>query len=140
MPYDYIADTSVNCVFFRHCGPMEAGDAIGSWDFALKDSNVSSGINVLRDITHSSLSDAYSDQKAIKQARERLQNVLGDFRGGRYAWVVKDAKDFALIHRWTVAMRFNISFEIKPFREMAKATEWLGLSAEYKVKYPKPVE
>ena len=67
-------------------------------------------------------------------SRENISRILGDIEIGRYAWVVRDAGDFARVHRWSVALRFHEHIKPRPFRDMANAMEWLGLPADYEFK------
>ena len=103
-----------------------------------KDPAVLPGNNNLRDTGATALLQTLGMQRSIKGSREQSLNLFGELQGGRYAWVVSDAENFAVIHRWAASLRFAGNFEIRPFRELPKAMQWLGLPEGYKIKYPAP--
>ncbi len=138
MPYQTYADRAVNCVFIRHSGPIGHGEVAASMEAVLKDLEVCPGLNILRDTGAAALPQTFGAPKSIKDGREQSQNLLGDFQGGRYAWVVGDAQNFALIHRWAASLRLTGNFEIRPFRELPKAMQWLALPEGFEINFPVP--
>ena len=61
------------------------------------------GINILGDTSTTALTPTLGRQNSIKESGEQSLILLGDFQGGRYAWVVSDAKNFAVNHRLGVS-------------------------------------
>jgi hypothetical protein len=105
MPYQTYTDQAVNCVFFLHFDPIGKGEVVASMETLLKNPDVRPGLNKLRDTSATALPQTFGAPNLIKDARRQSQNLLGDFQGGRYAWVINDAQKFALIHRWAASLR-----------------------------------
>ena len=140
MAYDWYFDRSENCLFFQHSGQIQFGEPIASLEVALREQEYSQGLNILRDISQATLPDTFDDPQFAIGFREKLQNLFQNRKEAQFAWVVGDAQQFAVIHRWAARLRFSKDFEISPFRELDDAREWLGLPADYEIKYPKLAE
>ena len=141
MPYDFYIDTTVNCVFFRDYGPHKLGVKQQSMAAMIKHPDYKVGMNILRDIrdqpippdvTYKSISD--QAQKVVLE----LDAILGECR---WATLVGDAQNYAKIHQFIVTGRLSKGkVERKPFHDIDKAMEWLGLPKGYEIKFPSNAE
>ena len=125
MAYTYYIDPEVNCIFIRQFGEFEVGEGFLSFKAIADDPLLDLSMNILRDMRDVSIPSIYHDSlEEIKRVRDQL------------AWVVGNAADYAVAHRWSATTRLDRRITRKPFRNMAPAREWLGIPDGYQIKYP----
>jgi len=139
MPYRFYLDAKVNCIFIQHFDEFQQNDGINVTNEVLGNPEYRMGMNILRDATQTPLPKRFSDNSYLYESRrqaEKMDLLLGTCR---LAWIVGSAKDFGAVHRWSVSTRLSKSVERHPFRELSKALEWLGIPAEYEIRFPNQV-
>jgi len=136
MAYRYYIDPSVNCVFIQHVDLVKQNEIREAVALILADANYRTGMNFLRDANQAPFSEKFED-RSIEDGNNRVRKI-DDLQIGscRVAWVVANGNDYGIIHRFSVSSRFEQAVERKPFRELEKAREWLGIPDEYQINYP----
>ncbi|MDP6428264.1 MAG: hypothetical protein QGH73_03265 [Rhodospirillales bacterium] len=136
MAHDFYIDPDVNCIFVRHFDEMRVGEGFDSIMVLLADPEFHRGLNILRDTRQVSIPDIYADTRELINAREQMKSYAENFQSSRFAWVVGSAADYAIVHRWSATTRLDAHVERRPFRDMMKAKEWLGIPGDYEIRYP----
>ena len=137
MPYTIYVDPQVNCVFVRLTGTFSYRALEKSTSDTLKHPDYRKGMNILRDIRADSMTDDWSFRGINKDGKaqmSRFDRMLGKCK---WAVVVADAKSYAKVHQFIATGRLeNNLVKRKPFRELDKALDWLGVPAGYELPYP----
>ncbi|MBT3552697.1 MAG: hypothetical protein HOB64_14080 [Rhodospirillaceae bacterium] len=137
MAYTYYIDPEVNCIFIRQFGEFEVGEGFLSFKAIADDPLLDLSMNILRDMRDVSIPSIYHDSlEEIKRVRDQLEWATAYFENCLNAWVVGNAADYAVAHRWSATTRLDRRITRKPFRNMAPAREWLGIPDGYQIKYP----
>ncbi|MAF49170.1 MAG: hypothetical protein QF393_13610 [Rhodospirillales bacterium] len=130
-------DPEVNCAFFKFFGTFRFGAMVEAMTEMLNHPDYRGGMNILRDISDQPFPSDLT-YKAITEENRRVTAEI-DLKIGecRFAIVVGDARSYAVVHQYIVTGRLRKNpVERKPFRDMEAAKEWLGLPADYEIKYP----
>ena len=140
MSYQYKIDRENNCIFVRHFGEMNVDEVREQLEESSRDSNFKQHMNLLRDLSNATLHKDYNFLRFHKvrlDVMRPLDQVLGIDR--RVAWVLGNAKDYAVIHQLSASTKLNRQVAArKPFRDLKKALAWLGLPSDHSIAYPDP--
>ena len=137
MAYTYYIDPKVNCIFIRQFGEFEVGDGFLSFEAISHDPLLDPTMNILRDLRGVSIPMFYGESvEEMLKVRERLERATSFFESCLNAWIVSSSEDFAIAHRWSVTTRLDPRITRRPFRDIAKARDWLGIPEDYEIKYP----
>lgn len=138
MAYQHYIDKNQNCIFVRHLGE------VGTHEFEKQMTELSSlpdfeeGLHLLRDISLTKMPPGHDLTRVkndILPGMKPIIEALGPRR--MVAWVVGNPDDFKVIHQLATIYRLNLNVaERKPFRDIKKAREWLGIPEDYEIKYP----
>ena len=137
MSHQYFIDKDVNCVFVRFEGEVDFDEMRKIMAMISDSPDHTSGMCLLRDLSAATLQieGDFESIKGVIAARDnQVRNKLGKNR--LVAWVLNNAKDYGIIHRMTALSRLD-HFQItrRPFRDIAKAREFLGIPVDYEIKY-----
>ncbi len=138
MPYTVHIDPDVNCVFFKFFGEFEVGLAPRSINDILDHPDYRDGMNFLRDIRDQPLPQDITFKSISERAKKVLKESDSKVGKCKLAIVVGDAHTYAKMHQFIVTGRLGTNpVERKIFREIEPALAWLGVTADYKILYPK---
>ena len=128
-------DPEVNCAFIKRAGAYEFRDTFDVLNSMVNHPDHREDTNILYDARDlriptdepfESMSESY---KFITQIYSNKADTC------RSAIVVGDAQNYAKAHQYIVSGRLDKStVERKPFRDIEKAKEWLGLPEGYEIK------
>jgi hypothetical protein len=138
--YQYCIDPEINCVFVQHYDAVDYGEGLDAFDEVLQDLSFHIGLNILHDLSRADLPEILSEVKYLTDNRRRVAEIDTRLGQCRVAFVVKSADDFAIAHRISITIRPVTQVERKPFRDLGKAREWLGIPDDYEIKYPDAIE
>ena len=137
MSYRFHIDKSVNCAFVQHFDTFAVGEVTEQMAQLESHSNFIEGLNILRDVSQTNLPVEYDHKWFANFAKTTLpdvDNALGT--NSRVAWVLSNRNDYIKIHQWCATTRLSsLKIERRPFRDITKAMNWLGLPDDYKIKY-----
>jgi len=136
MAWNYYIGTELNCVFVTHYGDFSITEAGEQYKTLIIDPKFRSGLNMIRDCRQIRMPDDYDYQTISREAKEVFSNFDQQLGRSKVALVVGNRNDYTIAHQWVVTGRFSALVERKPFRDMAKAREWLGIPTEYEIKPP----
>jgi hypothetical protein len=132
MSYEVTLDTDVNCAFIHHKGQIGLEEIPASLDEVLAHPNFTKGMNILRDSRNARQPDEYGYDFFTSNSSQRLSKFESAFGICKLAWVISDAREFAIVHQYTLARRMSEDLiERQPFRTIQSAKEWLGIPPEY---------
>ena len=137
MSYAIIIDPMVNCVFIKFGGTHVDGIREKSLEDTINNPNFKMGMNFWQDVRDqpfpSDTSYKYLKEKS-NLAREKYDALIGKCR---WATIVSDAEEYARVHQFVVTGRLRPDLvERKPFRDIIKAREWLGIPEDYEIEFP----
>ena len=137
MPYSIHIDPKVNCVLFRFYGSFTVGSRLEGIEQMLSQIDYKNGMKILTDSREQPFPSSITFKK-ISEAVKKMEVTINKIQAGcQWATVVSDAQHYATMHRYIALTKNSGSMvERKPFRDIDKAREWLGIPADYQIKYP----
>ena len=138
MAYTMHIDPDINCVFFKHYGPISVDEFVKSFSDILEHPDYRAGMNILRDNSDQQFPADISFE-AIAASSKRVKEQDSGLGDCKWASVVGDAQSYSKVHQYITSGRLSENpIERRVFREMEKAREWLGIPVDYEIKYPDP--
>ena len=137
MSYRVHIDGSVNCVFVQHFGTISSGEITEQLKILVQDPAFNKNMSLLRDVTQTSLPENY-DLEWFRQTSATTMALVDDDlgTGRKVAWVLSSVNDYKVVHQWSVVGRLNTKvMERRPFRDITKAMNWLGIPEGYVIPY-----
>ena len=137
MAWNYYIEPDLNCVFFIHCGDFTIEEVGESFQQLMADPKFHSEMNLIRDLRSISMPTDYDYKTISSEAREVFSRFDQRMGHSKLAIVVNDRHDYIIAHQWIVTGRVStFPVERKPFRDMEKAKEWIGIPIDYEIKMP----
>ncbi|MBT3989536.1 MAG: hypothetical protein HON14_02535 [Rhodospirillaceae bacterium] len=134
MAFAIVISKELNCVFIRHEGQMAVTDIPASFDEILAHPDFKKGMNILRDSTNAIQPQEYDFNFFQRESPGRLGKYEPFFGKCKLAWVISNPKEFAIVHRYTIARRMSDDLmERHPFNTIQAAIDWLGLPADSEI-------
>lgn len=136
--YQHYIDQEQLCVFIKFFGEIDHDEIREQANELTALPGYTKGMSFLRDLSLATLlidGDLASIKEFIDTRSKTLDETLGGNR--RSAWVLSNVQDFKLIHRICALSRLNnLIIDRQPFRDIAKAREWIGIPEDYEIKFP----
>tara|TARA_B100000315_G_scaffold253206_1_gene291526 strand:+ start:3026 stop:3457 length:432 start_codon:yes stop_codon:yes gene_type:complete len=139
MAYRIHIDDRANCVFVQHYDTMSIYEAFEQVEQLVSNPNYVKGMNLLRDVTQTTLPSEYNLDWFRSHFNSRIQPVTQALGFNRnVAWVLGNSHDFKTIHQLCAITRLkNHIVDRRPFRDCNRAMKWLNLPEDYEITYPK---
>jgi len=135
MAYSFYIDTAIDCVFIQHFGDYEIGEGICSVEAFVREPSYHNNMNILRDFRQTTLPSNFGESPIVIESQKRMKDNDELLAGAcQIALVVGSAKDYGIMHRYTVSYRLGTLAERRPFRDIAKARNWLEIPDGYEIK------
>ena len=117
---------------------MSAYEAFEQVEQLVSNPKYAKGMNLLRDVTQTTLPSEYNLEWFRNHFNSRIQPVTEALGYNRnVAWVLGNTHDFRTIHQLCVISRLKSHIvDRRPFRDCGRAMQWLGLSENYQYSYP----
>jgi hypothetical protein len=136
MTHSYYTDTEVEYAFYKFACEFQSETGLDVLEDFLGDPLYQSGINILHDLGATAFPADHGDQANLKIGRDRLKLMDSQLGVCRIAWILGNAADFAIAHRWTVSTRRTGHVKRNQFRDIGHARTWLGIPEDYVIQYP----
>ena len=137
MPFKYYIDADINCVLIQHSDPFKMEEMNAQFQMIFADLEFAGNTNILRDCSDAALPSDWTWERMTTTTKERNQIFNEKLGRCKVAWVVRDGKDFAKIHQYSVSDRFgHHDVERRVFRDMAEARKWLEIPDDYVIDIP----
>ena len=137
MAWDYYIEPELNCVFVTHYDEFTITEVGEHFQQLMADPNYLPEMNLIRDLRQINIPKDY-DYKSISSEAKKVFSRFDQRMGhSKLAIVVSGQHDYIIAHQWIVTGRLStFPVERKPFRDMEKAKEWIGISIDYEIKMP----
>ncbi len=138
MAYRVHIDGDVNCVFVQHFGTVSSGEITEQLKFLVQDPAFNKNMNLLRDVTQTSLPENY-DLEWFRRTSATIMALVDDDlgTGRKVAWVLGNVNDYKVVHQWSIVGRLYTNvMDRRPFRDVTKAMTWIGIPEGYVIPYP----
>jgi hypothetical protein len=128
MSYHYTIHSEVNCVYAIHSTPYALDEEQHQLIDMEMDPLFSKSMNILRDISATSLPVEYSYGYFKNQSQPQFEGIVEGLGQCKIAWVLGNGRDFGLVLQWLSSRRLTSTIvERKPFRDIESAREWLEI-------------
>ena len=136
MAHTYYIDAGLNCAFVKYFGDFEKFEGFEALGEITCDASHRGGMNMLHDVSRTTLPENFGDGPILRAGRERLEEYDQKIEICHIAWVTGSALDYAKAHRWAVSTRLTSKIERRVYRDLAAAKEWLDIPDDYVITYP----